>query len=228
MLPVTMTQADSGDITRCPIAAHGLDNPLLAACPGFQPDRVDFTTIGHGHAIAGTSCVHLAARRGPRGYYPACAHACAAAMVRSAELVGSLPGVGWQSMREAACSVIVTDAAGVITHWNPRAEALFGWTEMEAVGRSVLDTTVGAEELATASEVMTAVLGGDAWEGVFSAAVRDGGRLPIRVLDVPMPARGHLAGVAGFSVAAGDVRTDLRALASAAGLLASTAEALTA
>lgn len=228
MLPVTMRQADSGDTTRCPIASRGLDDPLLWACPGFQPEPVDFIAMGHGRAIAGTSCAHLAAQRSARGYHPGCAHRRATAMVRAAGLVDSLPHIGWQSLREAACSVIVTDVAGIITHWNPRAEALFGWTELEAVGRSVLDTTVGAEEVAAATEVMTAVLGGYAWEGMFSAALRDGGRLPIRVLDVPMFARGQLAGVAGLSVAATDTGTDLRALAAAAGLLATTAEAVTA
>ncbi|MEK7468259.1 MAG: ATP-binding protein [Planctomycetota bacterium] len=39
-------------------------------------------------------------------------------------------------------AVIRMDGAGKITTWNPRAEALFGWTEVEAVGRSLAETII--------------------------------------------------------------------------------------
>jgi PAS domain S-box-containing protein len=34
-------------------------------------------------------------------------------------------------------AVIVADAGGVIRFWNPAAEAMFGWSEADAVGRSL-------------------------------------------------------------------------------------------
>jgi PAS domain S-box-containing protein len=37
------------------------------------------------------------------------------------------------------------DAAGVITAWNPAAEATFGWTAEEAMGRRVADTIIPEE-----------------------------------------------------------------------------------
>lgn len=37
---------------------------------------------------------------------------------------------------------IAMDADGGITYWNPMAEATFGWTRDEAVGRSLADTVV--------------------------------------------------------------------------------------
>src|SRR5439155_1171940 len=34
------------------------------------------------------------------------------------------------------------DAAGVIIDWNPQAEAIFGWSRAEAIGRPVAETIV--------------------------------------------------------------------------------------
>ncbi len=39
-------------------------------------------------------------------------------------------------------AIIAMDAKGVITTWNPQAEAIFGWTREEALGQKVVDTIV--------------------------------------------------------------------------------------
>jgi PAS domain S-box-containing protein len=39
-------------------------------------------------------------------------------------------------------AVVTIDSEGKIRTWNPRAAALFGWTEVEAVGRSLADTII--------------------------------------------------------------------------------------
>ncbi|WP_187369395.1 EAL domain-containing protein [Baekduia soli] len=44
---------------------------------------------------------------------------------------------------EIDVSVIATDAAGVVTHWNRGAEALYGWSRVEATGRRVAELVVG-------------------------------------------------------------------------------------
>ena len=41
-------------------------------------------------------------------------------------------------------AVIGMDERGLISSWNPRAEAIFGWTAREAVGRSVADLLIPA------------------------------------------------------------------------------------
>jgi PAS domain S-box-containing protein len=205
---------------RCPLASRGLDSTLLRACPGFRQETVGFAGMGHGEAIAGTSCAHLRPWRSARGFLPACAHPRSDAVTRAARLVDSVPQARWSEMAQLPLSVIVTDADGVVTHWNARAEELFGWSCDQAVGRPIMETTVGDAALGTAAEVMTAVLNGRAWEGVFDARHRDGVDVPIRVLDVPMFARdARLAGVVGFSVPADDRRTDLRLQATQARLL---------
>ncbi len=41
-------------------------------------------------------------------------------------------------------AVVSFDAAGTITHWNPQAERIFGWTDTEAIGRPLIDLIVPA------------------------------------------------------------------------------------
>jgi two-component system sensor histidine kinase UhpB len=38
--------------------------------------------------------------------------------------------------------VITIDAAGVITGWNPQAEAVFGWSQAEALGQTLAETII--------------------------------------------------------------------------------------
>jgi PAS domain S-box-containing protein len=40
-------------------------------------------------------------------------------------------------VRDLADAVVIADAEGVITFWNPAATRLFGWTEEEAIGRTL-------------------------------------------------------------------------------------------
>src|SRR5690606_30330201 len=39
-------------------------------------------------------------------------------------------------------AVITMDMHGVITEWNRQAEAMFGWSHQEAVGRDLADTII--------------------------------------------------------------------------------------
>jgi PAS domain S-box-containing protein len=44
---------------------------------------------------------------------------------------------------EAALDAVITmDRAGLVSGWNPRAEATFGWTRQEILGRSLADTII--------------------------------------------------------------------------------------
>jgi two-component system cell cycle sensor histidine kinase/response regulator CckA len=61
-------------------------------------------------------------------------------------------------------AVVCTDAHGIINDWNPRAEALFGWTREEVIGRSITDTIISSRragalhhELATLCPAMRAL-----------------------------------------------------------------------
>lgn len=45
-------------------------------------------------------------------------------------------------MTKALDAIIIVDEGGTITHWNPRAETVFGWSREEAIGQSLYDTVI--------------------------------------------------------------------------------------
>ncbi len=79
------------------------------------------------------------------------------------------------------------DAAGRITHWNPAAEATFGWSEAEALGRCLAETIVppshrAAHARGVQSYLQTRrgnVLGRQRFE--LAAMRRDGTEFPVEV-----------------------------------------------
>ena len=98
-------------------------------------------------------------------------------------------------------ALIATDLDGTVTHWNRGAERLYGWTCVEALGRSVTALTVGPQDAELAREIMTAVRAGDVWEGEFEVRRKDGSRFPAYVRDALfVDADGEPAGVVGVSV----------------------------
>src|SRR2546425_5551204 len=57
------------------------------------------------------------------------------ALRESGERVGAV-------LNSALSAVVVIDAAGRISDWNPRAENMFGWTHVEAVGRKLAEAII--------------------------------------------------------------------------------------
>lgn len=45
-------------------------------------------------------------------------------------------------INHALDAIVISDENGVITDWNPRAEAVFGWTREEAIGRTLYDAVL--------------------------------------------------------------------------------------
>ena len=98
-------------------------------------------------------------------------------------------------------SVIVTDVAGMVVHWNHHAARLFGWAREEALGHSIFEFTVGPEESEIAEAIMAQVTAGEPWEGEFAAQRRDRSKVLIRIVDAPLfDADGAVVGVMGISV----------------------------
>ena len=104
------------------------------------------------------------------------------------------PGLGWPA-------VIVTDAAGLITHWSATAELLYGWSATEALGQPILDLSVDRHDQATAAEIMAQLGAGEPWQGRFVVRRKDGAPMPVMVVDAPLfDAAGTVVGVVGLSV----------------------------
>src|SRR4051794_35398094 len=97
-------------------------------------------------------------------------------------------------------AIIVTAPDGEIVLWNARAEALYGWSADEVVGRAVSDVLVPVDHLAQAEEIMQQVIGGETWSGDFTVLRRDGDLVRVRVIDQPVvDADGTLVAIVGAS-----------------------------
>src|SRR4051794_29468166 len=117
-------------------------------------------------------------------------------------------------------AVIATDAAGIVTVWNARAEKVYGWSAEEAIGRPVNDLVVTADDKTLAAEIMDSVRAGQPWQGSFRVARRDGSVFTAFVKDMPMlDEAGNLVGVVGVSIELSDphLASAVRAVASADG-----------
>jgi PAS domain S-box-containing protein len=94
-------------------------------------------------------------------------------------------------------AVTAADPQGTITYWNRAAEALYGWTAEEAVGRLV-DEVLPAPE---AQDAAAAILqSGRSWTGELLDRRRDGSTFPARVTVAPVfDERGRIMGGVGVS-----------------------------
>jgi len=115
--------------------------------------------------------------------------------------VGPIAGFEGFVLDQLPAAVIVTDLAGTVVHWNTPAEALYGWTRGQAVGRSVMDLLVETSDTEPAADVMEVVRGGGVWEGEFELRRNDGSLLICRVTNSPIhDADGNVIGMVGVSV----------------------------
>lgn len=83
-------------------------------------------------------------------------------------------------------AVIVFDPANVITHWNPAAEALLGWTAAEAVGREVTALIVPRDIEQQTDEILTGLHAGQRWGGSFTLSRKDGSALRAQFVSAPV------------------------------------------
>jgi PAS domain S-box-containing protein len=88
----------------------------------------------------------------------------------------------------APLPIVALDATGRVTLWNPAAEAAFGWTVSEALGRIAPDEFVELCGRALRGETLTSV--------AVSPRNRDGNPLDARVSIAPLKTpRGDVYGV---------------------------------
>jgi PAS domain S-box-containing protein len=110
-----------------------------------------------------------------------------------------------QVLDQIGLAVIATDADGVVTTWNARAESLYGWSHDEAVGRHISELTVPDEARRTAEEIIAAIQRGQSWEGAFRVRRKDGSVFTAFVKDSPIvDDDGRLIGIVGVSIEIGE------------------------
>ena len=97
-------------------------------------------------------------------------------------------------------AVIVTDPKGRIAAWNRGAEALYGWTADETIGKDILDIAPTDASSDQAKEILEHLARGQSWQGQLIVRRRDGTRFVAHVSDSPLlDADGKLAGIVGVS-----------------------------
>lgn len=96
-------------------------------------------------------------------------------------------------------AVIATEPDGTIVHWNPAAEAMYGWTAAQALGRNIAEVTVPKMSQAVADDIMAALRAGTPWSGGFPVTRRDGSVFPALVTDSGVYRGGVLVGIVGVS-----------------------------
>jgi PAS domain S-box-containing protein len=98
---------------------------------------------------------------------------------------------------------IETDTTGLIVAWNRAAEALYGHSEHEVLGRPIISVVVPVRARRQAVAIMEALTAGRSWEGEFDVRHRDGRLVRVLVHDAPAyDADGHVIGVVGYSLPA--------------------------
>jgi len=71
-------------------------------------------------------------------------------------------------------AVIGTDLTGTIFYCNATAEALYGYTQEQLQGSSVMDLLVPTGGMAAAHEIMRQVTAGQRWTGEFLVRTASG------------------------------------------------------
>ncbi len=87
-------------------------------------------------------------------------------------------------LERVRAAVVATDVEGIITRWNTQAEALFGWSPDEAVGRHLAGLLFpdDAESAPFAERLRT----GGSWEGDWQARKNDGSSVLVHVAASPL------------------------------------------
>ena len=70
-------------------------------------------------------------------------------------------------------AVIATDLAGTITYFNRAAEALYGWSAQEVIGRNCVDVLTNEASAEQSAEIMAQLGRGESWSGEFVVRRRD-------------------------------------------------------
>lgn len=95
---------------------------------------------------------------------------------------------------------IVTTPAGLVVAWNRAAEALYGWSAEQVVGRNIGEVTVAPWDAATAEAVMEQLRRGETWSGEFPVRRKDSSTFIAHVTDSPVfDDTGTLVAIVGIS-----------------------------
>ncbi len=97
-------------------------------------------------------------------------------------------------------AVMASDPEGRVIYWNRAAEAIYGWSREEVLGRLILDVLPTAETRTSAAEVLEGLRRGEPWSGEMELRRKDGTTFPALVTNAPVLARdGQITGIISVS-----------------------------
>ena len=79
-----------------------------------------------------------------------------------------------QLLNESSDAIIVLDEAGGICYWNKSAEAIYGWSGEDAVGRELRSLLYGPDEAPDHDTAVAAISKGGEWYGECSQITKSG------------------------------------------------------
>ncbi len=90
-----------------------------------------------------------------------------------------------QLLDNAGQAIVAADNFGVVTYWNLAAEAMFGWSVDEALGRAITDVMPIVDFIDQFEDLLAVSERGGFWRGDLTVLHRDGTLVQISATDTP-------------------------------------------
>ncbi|MEY2421978.1 MAG: hypothetical protein QOI95_2045 [Acidimicrobiaceae bacterium] len=112
-----------------------------------------------------------------------------------------LVGLESHLLERVDAAVMAVDLQGRILFANRYAETLYGWSREETIGRLASEVSGVAIDADVATEIMTSLDKGGAWEGTFEVRTKDGSLLSVHAVNSPLyDSKGQLAGIVSLAI----------------------------
>lgn len=110
-------------------------------------------------------------------------------------------------------AVIATDLSGTITYFNPAAEALYGWSAQEVIGRNCVEALTNEATAEQSAAIMAKLGRGESWSGEIVVRRRDHSTFLAMVTNSPiLNVAGEMVGIKGISQDIGPYKQTEKAL----------------
>jgi PAS domain S-box-containing protein len=102
-------------------------------------------------------------------------------------------------VQRSPSAIVLMDANGIVTAWNPAAEQLFGYTEEEAIGRHVDDLVANDDGIRDEALAMTDIgIGGEQSHLITRRTTKDGSLVDVEMFGAPVIVGGEAVGLYGL------------------------------
>ena len=89
-------------------------------------------------------------------------------------------------VQQLSDAIVVTDPLARVVLWNTGAERLFGWSAADAMGRSIAELGVAADDTPDVLAMTQRAFAGSTWEGTIPITVKSGAMVLARIRSSPL------------------------------------------